>query len=97
MTILSVRNLRKSFGGVQAVANVSFDVEAGQMLALSNPIEPFKPYFFVGRPNNPDLGSAYHAAVEILKLSPVSPEVIEETEIDRLVRQIEAELHDSVA
>jgi hypothetical protein len=35
--------------------------------------------------------------VEILKLSPVSPEVIEETEIDRLVRQIEAELHDSVA
>ena len=70
---------------------------AGQMLALSNPIEPFKPYFFVGRPNNPDLGSAYHAAVEILKLSPVSPEVIEETEIDRLVRQIEAELHDSVA
>jgi branched-chain amino acid transport system ATP-binding protein len=37
MTILAVRNLRKSFGGVQAVADVSFDVAAGQMLALIGP------------------------------------------------------------
>lgn len=37
MTVLSVRNLRKSFGGVQAVADVSFDVEAGEMLALIGP------------------------------------------------------------
>ena len=70
---------------------------AGQMLALSNPIEPFRPYFFVGPPNNRDLATAYEAALEILKLSPGSPEVIEETEIDRLVRQIEAELHNIVA
>jgi hypothetical protein len=70
---------------------------AGQMLALSNPIEPFKPYFFVGRPDNRNLASAYGAALEILKLSPGSPEVIEETEIDRLLRQIEAELHNTMA
>jgi branched-chain amino acid transport system ATP-binding protein len=37
MRILAVRNLRKSFGGVQAVADVSFDVAAGQMLALIGP------------------------------------------------------------
>jgi branched-chain amino acid transport system ATP-binding protein len=37
MTVLAVRNLAKSFGGVQAVAGVSFDVEAGQMLALIGP------------------------------------------------------------
>ena len=35
--VLSVRNLRKSFGGVQAVADVSFDVAAGEMLALIGP------------------------------------------------------------
>ncbi len=37
MTVLSVRNLSKSFGGVRAVADVSFDVAAGEMLALIGP------------------------------------------------------------
>ena len=37
MTILSVQGLRKSFGGVQAVADVSFDVAPGEMLALIGP------------------------------------------------------------
>ena len=35
--LLQVRNLRKSFGGIEALANVSFTLEAGQMLALIGP------------------------------------------------------------
>jgi branched-chain amino acid transport system ATP-binding protein len=37
MTVLAVRDLRKSFGGVAAVAGVSFSVTAGEMLALIGP------------------------------------------------------------
>ncbi len=36
-TVLRVRNLSKAYGGVQAVAGVSFSVEAGEMLALIGP------------------------------------------------------------
>ena len=35
--VLSVRALAKSFGGVRAVQGVSFDVAAGEMLALIGP------------------------------------------------------------
>ncbi len=35
--LLSVRGLSKRFGGVQAVAQVSFDVAAGELLALIGP------------------------------------------------------------
>ena len=37
MTVLAVTDLRKSFGGVSAVAGVSFAVAAGEMLALIGP------------------------------------------------------------
>ena len=37
MSLLDVRNLRKSFGGVHAVADVSFQLQAGEMLALIGP------------------------------------------------------------
>jgi branched-chain amino acid transport system ATP-binding protein len=37
MSVLAVRDLQKSFGGVQAVGGVSFAVEAGQLLALIGP------------------------------------------------------------
>jgi len=37
MSILAVRNLSKSFGGVGAVRNVSFSVAAGELLALIGP------------------------------------------------------------
>lgn len=37
MTVLQVRNLHKSFGGVRAVADVSFSVAAGELLALIGP------------------------------------------------------------
>jgi ABC-type branched-subunit amino acid transport system ATPase component len=37
MSLLSVGNLRKRFGGVQAVADVSFDIRAGELVALIGP------------------------------------------------------------
>ena len=37
MNVLSVRNLSKAYGGVQAVSNVSFNVAAGELLALIGP------------------------------------------------------------
>ncbi|SPB12797.1 leucine/isoleucine/valine transporter ATP-binding subunit [Caballeronia novacaledonica] len=37
MTLLSIARLSKSFDGVQAVDDVSFDLEAGQLLALIGP------------------------------------------------------------
>ena len=37
MSVLAVSNLQKSFGGVQAVAGVSFVIAAGQLLALIGP------------------------------------------------------------
>ena len=37
MSVLSVRGLRKSFGGVKAVDGVSFDVAEGEFLALIGP------------------------------------------------------------
>ena len=37
MSVLSVRSLWKSFGGVQAVRDVSFDVAPGEFLALIGP------------------------------------------------------------
>ena len=37
MPLLSVRGLTRSFGGVLAVADVSFDLEPGQLLALIGP------------------------------------------------------------
>lgn len=35
--ILSVRNITKSFGGIQAVNDVSFDVQPGELLAMIGP------------------------------------------------------------
>ena len=37
MTVLSVRNLSKAFGGVQALRGVSFTLAAGELLALIGP------------------------------------------------------------
>lgn len=37
MSVLSIRNLRKSFGGVHAVDDVNFDVGKGEFLALIGP------------------------------------------------------------
>ena len=37
MSVLTVRDLAKSYGGVQAVCGVSFDVAAGELVALIGP------------------------------------------------------------
>ena len=37
MSILSVRNLSKAFGGVHAVDNVSFDMASGEVLGVIGP------------------------------------------------------------
>ncbi|MCK8779507.1 ABC transporter ATP-binding protein [Rhizobium sp. NTR19] len=37
MPILSVRNIEKSFGGIRAVRDVSFDVQKGEILGLIGP------------------------------------------------------------
>jgi branched-chain amino acid transport system ATP-binding protein len=37
MTLLAVHGLSKSFGGVHAVADISFSLEAGEMLAIIGP------------------------------------------------------------
>lgn len=51
-----------------------------------------KLHFIVGAPQNPELQSAYEAAVAILKKAPFSPEVFREGQIDELVSQIEDEV-----
>jgi ABC-type branched-subunit amino acid transport system ATPase component len=37
MSMLSVRNLNKSFGGLQATTNLSFDVEPGEIVSVIGP------------------------------------------------------------
>ena len=37
MTLLSIENLSKNFGGLMAVNEVSFDVEAGSIVGLIGP------------------------------------------------------------
>ncbi len=56
--VLAVQGLRKSFGGVQAVRDVSFTVDAGQMLALIGPNGAGKSTCFnmVGGQVRPDAG-----------------------------------------
>lgn len=55
-------------------------------------VEPFKPHFIVGAPSDPSLQSAYEAAVAILRRAPNSPEIFRESELDKLVAQIEDEV-----
>lgn len=65
---------------------------AGHMLALREPSEPFKPHFVVGAPANPVLADAYRSAVELLRISPGSPVVVEESEIEHFVDELEEEM-----
>jgi branched-chain amino acid transport system ATP-binding protein len=72
MTALAVRNLRKSFGGVQAVAGVSFSVADGEMLALIGPNGAGKSTCFnmLGGQIRPDSGEVSLAGRPITGLSP---------------------------
>ncbi|MPY68565.1 MAG: ATP-binding cassette domain-containing protein [Alphaproteobacteria bacterium] len=69
---LSVRGLSKAFGGVQAVENVSFEVEAGQLLALIGPNGAGKTTCFnmLNGQLAPDSGSVTLEGRELVGLSP---------------------------
>src|SRR5271170_1781336 len=70
MTLLAVRGLHKSFGGIRAVDGVSFDLEAGQMLALIGPNGAGKSTCFnlINGQLRPDTGSISLGGKELVGL-----------------------------
>jgi branched-chain amino acid transport system ATP-binding protein len=72
MSVLAVEGLRRAFGGVQAVAGVSFAVAAGEMLALIGPNGAGKTTCFnmVGGQIRPDGGTVRLDGREITGLAP---------------------------
>ena len=69
--LLQVRDLRKSFGGIDALAGVSFTLQAGQMLALIGPNGAGKSTCFnaLGGQVRPDTGSVRLDGRELVGLS----------------------------
>lgn len=72
MSLLQVQNISKSFGGVQAVQNVSFSLQAGEMLALIGPNGAGKSTSFnmVGGQLTPDSGQVLLGGQFITGLPP---------------------------
>jgi branched-chain amino acid transport system ATP-binding protein len=72
MSVLAVRQLRKSFGGVQAVADVSFSLEAGELLAMIGPNGAGKSTCFnmLNGQLRPDGGQVLLAGADITGLHP---------------------------
>jgi branched-chain amino acid transport system ATP-binding protein len=72
MSILSVRNLSKAFGGVRAVDNVSFEVGAGEFLALIGPNGAGKSTCFnmINGQLEPDAGAILFEGRSIAALPP---------------------------
>ncbi|MDB5760445.1 MAG: transporter ATP-binding protein [Burkholderia sp.] len=72
MSLLQVRNLKKSYGGVAAVADVSFDLPAGQLLALLGPNGAGKTTCFnmVNGQLRPDSGSIMFDGHELVNMAP---------------------------
>ena len=70
--LLAVRSLSKAFGGVRAVADVSFELAAGEMLALIGPNGAGKTTCFnmVGGQLAPDAGSVQLGGSELVGLGP---------------------------
>jgi ABC-type branched-subunit amino acid transport system ATPase component len=71
-TVLSARGLEKAFGGVQAVRGVSFDVAAGELLALIGPNGAGKTTTFnlVNGQLAPDAGQVLLAGTDVTGASP---------------------------
>lgn len=72
MSLLAVKGLDKSFGGVQAARGVTFDVEAGQLVALIGPNGAGKSTTFnmIGGQLEPDTGSVLLEGTDIAGLAP---------------------------
>jgi branched-chain amino acid transport system ATP-binding protein len=72
MSLLQVKNLKKSYGGVAAVADVSFDLPAGQLLALLGPNGAGKTTCFnmVNGQLRPDSGSILFDGRELINMAP---------------------------
>jgi len=70
--LLQVRHLRKSFGGIQALDDVSFSLRAGQMLALIGPNGAGKSTCFnaLSGQMRPDAGSVQLDGRELVGLTP---------------------------
>ncbi|MCU0898291.1 MAG: ABC transporter ATP-binding protein [Burkholderiales bacterium] len=72
MTVLAVENLSKSFGGVHAVRNVSFEVGRGELLALIGPNGAGKTTCFnmLNGQIRPDTGSVRLESKELVGSTP---------------------------
>jgi branched-chain amino acid transport system ATP-binding protein len=72
MSLLQVRDLGKSYGGVRAVDGINFDVAAGELLALIGPNGAGKSTTFnmVNGQTVADRGSVRLAGTELLGLKP---------------------------
>ena len=72
MSLLQVRDLGKSFGGIRAVDGVSFDLQAGELLALIGPNGAGKSTLFnmLSGQLRADQGSITLGATELVGLKP---------------------------
>jgi branched-chain amino acid transport system ATP-binding protein len=72
MTVLAIRDLTKSFGGVQAVAGISFEIGRGELLALIGPNGAGKSTCFnmIGGQLRPDAGDIRFEGRSIAGLQP---------------------------
>jgi branched-chain amino acid transport system ATP-binding protein len=72
MSLMKVQNLGKSFGGVKAVDGISFDLEAGELLALIGPNGAGKSTTFnmVNGQLKADAGSITLGGTELVGLKP---------------------------